>query len=704
MSRAAVLAVAVVVGWTASALDLPDPMALVPGAAEYTGAHHAAQRAQHRAALEQFQAVIDAGGPLAPYARIRAARVLHAAGQSDEAMAQLEGLIAGGERGPWVRMAHAELAGMLATARRYADAARHYEQVTNFSFGTEEHLADIRPWWFVSVARAAARNRIDQNPNDPNAYGFFRDLAEHTFFSGPRREAAEALQRSPLLSDRLLAGWCMVRGGDGSGAARMLLAAMAATGNDAARFGTATPTEAGYFTQLLIERRGVPAGMQVRPEQTWLHLTIAFAINLYANRGDFAEAEQLVALLLPAAGDSRASGDALMWLGDAYRDKGRRADAIRTYERLVEACPTHRMVDRALLAAGEIHAEAGNHDAAIAAWDRLVTLRPEDRTVGAVWFAKGQLFESLGQSERARDAYQRGATWRPADFMAHRSAERLATLGDARALSTQHLRLDGASSFLRPLPVDKPVVPDRAAPLRGDMRYLRLKFFGEIGVPEGEWEALDLVLTPPNGAWELGVFPALAEAGFAHTAGQLADARNWGRNGDRPLPERLKLDLPLIHWRHVTALAREMDIDPYLILAVARQESTFRPALTSHAGASGIMQVMPSTATWLADVDSRVSATHAQRLMDPYSSLRMGAVYIRRMLNSWDGDIVKALASYNAGPGNVRRWVNQRPGQRTEAFIESIPFAETKDYVKRVTANYAAYYTLYGPPPSVAAR
>ena len=700
MKRASLIVAALLVACAASARELPNPMALVPGADAYRAGHLAENKRQWRAALEHFQAAEATQGPLTPYARIRAARVLNAAGQGEEARRQMQAVLTAFPEGPWVRMAHAELAALYTAAGNYAEADRHYAVVDSFQLPNTRHLADVRPWWYYDVAKSAAENRIRLAPNNPANYAFFRDVAEHTFYSGPRRDATEVLSRSPLLEDRLLGAWGLVRASDPSGARRLVLSSIAELSSDPGNHGDATLAQAAYVTHLLVDRQGMPVGMQVGPNQRWLHLTLAWAVYQHANRGSFATAESLMDVLLEAAGDSRASGDALNWLATAYREKGQRADAVRTYERLVEHCPTHRMVDRALLAIGDIHAEAGAHETAVGAWQRLVELRPDDTTVGAAWFSKGELFERLGDTERARAAYAGGSTWRPANFLSHRCADRLAALGDARAAATQNLRLSGSSSYLRPLPIEVPAFTDPAAPLRTDERYLRLKFFGELGVTEGEWEALDLVLNPPSPQWERALYAALAETGFAHSAGQLADGNGWGRDGARQSVDRIRLDLPLIHWRHIRALADEMQIDPYLILAVARQESTFRPALRSHAGASGMMQVMPGTATWLAEVDGRVRPEHAEHLMDPYSSMRMGAVYIRRMLNFWDGDVVKALASYNAGPGNVRKWVNQRPNQSTHDFIESIPFSETKDYVKRVTANYAGYYTLYGPPPS----
>ena len=110
------------------------------------------------------------------------------------------------------------------------------------------------------------------------------------------------------------------------------------------------------------------------------------------------------------------------------------------------------------------------------------------------------------------------------------------------------------------------------------------------------------------------------------------------------------------------------------------------------------MQLMPSTAKGLSKKNPLVQPDDAEHLKVPGSSLRLGAAYLRQMLARSNGNLVFALASYNAGPGNCEKWRKNFSGDDMDAFIEAIPFAETKDYVKRVLGNYAAYHTLYPVP------
>jgi len=128
---------------------------------------------------------------------------------------------------------------------------------------------------------------------------------------------------------------------------------------------------------------------------------------------------------------------------------------------------------------------------------------------------------------------------------------------------------------------------------------------------------------------------------------------------------------------------------------VARQESTFRPSLVSHAGATGVMQVMPGTASYVAKIEPSVLPDDVTRLKHPAVSLRIGANYLMRMVERSGGHLMYALASYNAGPGNCAKWKKAFGNYDFDAFVAAIPFTETRDYVKKVLANYAAYRSLY---------
>lgn len=136
---------------------------------------------------------------------------------------------------------------------------------------------------------------------------------------------------------------------------------------------------------------------------------------------------------------------------------------------------------------------------------------------------------------------------------------------------------------------------------------------------------------------------------------------------------------------------------------ITRQESSFDRNAISYAGARGLMQLMPGTAREQA---GKLGIGYdSGRLHDPQYNVMLGSAYFQRMLNTWDGSVPLAVASYNAGAGNVRKWINAYGDPRTGrvdmvGWIEAIPFSETKGYVQRVIENSVVYDSLDPRPAS----
>jgi soluble lytic murein transglycosylase len=137
---------------------------------------------------------------------------------------------------------------------------------------------------------------------------------------------------------------------------------------------------------------------------------------------------------------------------------------------------------------------------------------------------------------------------------------------------------------------------------------------------------------------------------------------------------------------------------------ITRQESSFDRSAVSHAGARGLMQLMPGTAREQAG-KMGYSYDAGRLTSDPNYNVMLGSAYFRRMMNMWDGNVPLAVASYNAGYGNVRKWVERygdprRPGTDVLGWIEQIPFSETRGYVQRVIENSVVYDQLNPHRPS----
>jgi soluble lytic murein transglycosylase-like protein/outer membrane protein assembly factor BamD (BamD/ComL family) len=144
----------------------------------------------------------------------------------------------------------------------------------------------------------------------------------------------------------------------------------------------------------------------------------------------------------------------------------------------------------------------------------------------------------------------------------------------------------------------------------------------------------------------------------------------------------------------VQEILKNYDLDPLLVLSLMRQESAFNPRIMSKANAIGLMQLMPKTAGEVARSLGKEIPTEEQ-LKDPSKNVRFGIDYLNYLMVSFNQNIVYALAAYNAGPTKVKQWVSLRSNLDPLEFIESIPYTETRNYVKKVLRNYAIYLTLY---------
>jgi len=152
-------------------------------------------------------------------------------------------------------------------------------------------------------------------------------------------------------------------------------------------------------------------------------------------------------------------------------------------------------------------------------------------------------------------------------------------------------------------------------------------------------------------------------------------------------------------WRsNLEQLARERDLDPFIIAGLIRQESEFDAAAISRSNARGLTQVMPATGNWLAQ-KMGLGRFSTNMLHLPETNLNLGTYYMRTLLNQLDQNWEYMLASYNAGKGRVDKWRTWFDYREPAEFVESIPFDETRNYVQVVLRNADFYRRLYSARP-----
>lgn len=171
--------------------------------------------------------------------------------------------------------------------------------------------------------------------------------------------------------------------------------------------------------------------------------------------------------------------------------------------------------------------------------------------------------------------------------------------------------------------------------------------------------------------------------------------RPFVRHGGTNIPPRFwQILFPLPYWETIRSEAQARGLDPYLVASIIRQESGFEPSTVSNAGAVGLMQIMPEEAARIATAASLGSVSRDD-LFDPAKNIAVGAAEYSQKLALMNGNATLAIASYNAGEAAVQQWAAQTPITDSDLFIESIPYAETRLYVKTVTRNRSEYRRIY---------
>lgn len=189
------------------------------------------------------------------------------------------------------------------------------------------------------------------------------------------------------------------------------------------------------------------------------------------------------------------------------------------------------------------------------------------------------------------------------------------------------------------------------------------------------------------------------EAGRYHAAQELILGSYLLDLARGPDPMRAPLSLwrsawPTAYAEEVAAATAQRRVPPQLLWAVVREESGYRPKVVSISGARGLAQIMPATGRQLArELGQR--QFHADELFEPARNLELAAHYLESLLARFDGRVAAAVASYNAGPGAVAGWLREDGALDDDEWVEAIPYAQTRGYVRRVLRSVQAYRALY---------
>jgi soluble lytic murein transglycosylase len=371
-----------------------------------------------------------------------------------------------------------------------------------------------------------------------------------------------------------------------------------------------------------------------------------------------------------------AAGTAHFLVGDAAPNN---AASLVHYRRAAEIAASTDARE-ALFRLGDRSLRTGDSAAAIRAWESYVARYPTGAQTAEAAYRAGVLHERAGRADGARAMYAAAIAADPVAYHAIRAADR-----------------SGADPLARILDDSRPGVGAAADPVETANVLRRLDAL-EAGGLSGEWrEELDAQLRrlDANPAALLEIAEGLRDRGHPIEGIRLG-RRLLERRGGGWDERLLRVVFPFSYRDLIEDESRRHDIDPYLLAALIRQESSYNPKARSWVGATGLAQVMPATGRWLAP-SVGITDFREHHLTVPEVSVRMGARYLRDQLRRYDGSRDLALAAYNAGPGRADRWRRELGyGRDVDAFREAIPFNETRHYVQVVLRNAVIYRRLYG--------
>jgi soluble lytic murein transglycosylase len=392
---------------------------------------------------------------------------------------------------------------------------------------------------------------------------------------------------------------------------------------------------------------------------------------------------------------SNDAPDALLLKAELLETAARPAEAEKTYVKLAADYPDEDEAASALWRLGWLAWFRGNHVEATARWSRLQVARGGQALREAATYWLGRAWERRGDRDQAGRQFAQLVKDSPRTYYGLLAAKRapavsVAGRGAAGGEPSGSGKSAGAASFAFPA--------DPREGLLGDLRFDRALALREVGLREFADEELD-ELTRRSVAEPRRLY-ALSAAYVADERYHMAlrilrrSFQGTARSGGTSPREFWEMFYPL-GWRDaLTAAAGRASLDPFLVAAVVREESSFYPQARSRVGARGLMQLMPDTGRAVAQA-RQIPFPDVEVLDHPVTNLEIGTIFFGGLLREF-GDARLAAAAYNAGPTRVREWWANRKTDDLEVWVEQIPFNETRAFVKRVMLSWQEYQRVYG--------
>jgi soluble lytic murein transglycosylase len=430
----------------------------------------------------------------------------------------------------------------------------------------------------------------------------------------------------------------------------------------------------------------------------------------YASAGDKEKALALYAQIEKDFHEHRLADDARLRAAEVYTDNNKTSEAEKLLSDLADIYPKGDMAPEALWRLAFDRLRNRDFDQALHWLDEILRRYPRED----IWYADGRalywkarILEKKHKPKEARATYERAVREYPLSVYTLFALERLRrNFPEARTALVRGLRghmgdkkwpwdfgkqaMFGEPGFLRAVEFARMGLGSEARRELGRLGLRVESTKGEAKVASGREDAywIAAILLDRGGQWH---------ASYAIPAYTLTSFRRAYPSGGRS--EAIwRLGYPKAFADVVTKHCRANKVPEALQWAIMREESSYDPRAESFANALGLTQMMPKTAqrfaTW---------PVTREALFDPDKNVEVGSRFLAFLLEHYAGAVPLVVSGYNAGEGGVDRWLRERGDSELDAFIESIPFDETRGYTKRVLSSYLTYAWLYQPNKPVPA-
>jgi soluble lytic murein transglycosylase-like protein/thioredoxin-like negative regulator of GroEL len=414
----------------------------------------------------------------------------------------------------------------------------------------------------------------------------------------------------------------------------------------------------------------------------------------YERKEQLTKAQQLLKDFVAQYSWSAWADNALYEIATSLKNLRQYEDAIKVYTQLTEQYAKSDLIDDAIWDIGWCYFKLGRYQDSITSLQTLITKFPERKYAGQAQYWVGKIYEKQNELVRAQEIYDkiiREHQW----YYSIRAIERSQALfasenigvNDNLELSNyRRIKATSDNSLWRDMErLDSPRARELIASKAFDDAITELESLAKSDKQNLKQIYYNLILSRQK---EKQFYQAYLDGLKLF---QLSDLKN--KDNVSPT-EAYKLTYPFYFQDIINKYSKEYGIDPLFVISMIREESGYDVDAISHAGAYGLMQIMPGTGE---DVAQRlkISSFEPTMLFEPEINIQIGTWYMKNLMDTFDNNHALVSGAYNGGQGRMKKWLEELDLSDMDEFIEDIPIDETRRHIKKVMDSYCIYKELY---------